>query len=60
MRLVKSGDPSLFYKFYRMSRVTFDILHALVEERMTKKWLCCEPVSSAERTAITLRSFTIT
>lgn len=55
MRLMRNGDPSLFYKFFRMSPATFDFLHSLVEEGLTKEWLCREPVSSGERLAITLR-----
>ncbi|CAN7944090.1 unnamed protein product [Ixodes hexagonus] len=55
MQAMKSGDPSLFHKYYRMSPQTFDILHGLVESRLTEEWLCREPVSSGERLALTLR-----
>ncbi|KAH8009219.1 hypothetical protein HPB51_013127 [Rhipicephalus microplus] len=33
---MKNGDESLFYTFYRMSPATFDVLHSLVKEKLTK------------------------
>lgn len=55
MQVMKNGDHELFYMYYRMAPSTFDALHSLVGERLTKEWLCREPVSSGERLAMTLR-----
>ncbi|KAH7934091.1 hypothetical protein HPB49_021424 [Dermacentor silvarum] len=50
-----NGDDSLFFKFYRMSPETFDALHDLVRDRLSKEWVCRDPISSGERLALTLR-----
>ncbi|KAL1479689.1 hypothetical protein MTO96_051651 [Rhipicephalus appendiculatus] len=56
MKNMKNGDESLFYMFYRMSPDTFDVLHSLVREQLTKdQGPSREPVSSGERLALTLR-----
>ncbi|KAH7985979.1 hypothetical protein HPB49_026176 [Dermacentor silvarum] len=55
MKLMKNGDDSLFFKFYRMSPETFDALHDLVRDRLSKEWVCRDPISSGERLALTLR-----
>ncbi|KAH8038621.1 hypothetical protein HPB51_002745 [Rhipicephalus microplus] len=56
MEKMKNGDESLFYTFYRMSPVTFDVLHSLVKEKLTKDQCPSrEPISSGERLALTLR-----
>nr|XP_054928897.1 uncharacterized protein LOC129385793 [Dermacentor andersoni] len=55
VKLMKNGDDSLFFKFYRMSPETFDALHDMVRDRLTKEWVCREPISSGERLALTLR-----
>ncbi|XP_070392388.1 uncharacterized protein [Dermacentor albipictus] len=55
MKVMKNGDDSLFFKFYRMSPETFDALHDMVRDRLTKEWVCREPISSGERLALTLR-----
>ncbi|KAL3193943.1 hypothetical protein MRX96_016511 [Rhipicephalus microplus] len=53
---MKNGDESLFYTFYRMSPATFDVLHSLVKEKLTKDQCPSrEPISSGERLALTLR-----
>ncbi|KAL3197744.1 hypothetical protein MRX96_053872 [Rhipicephalus microplus] len=36
MKEMKNGDESLFCMFYRMSPATFDMLHSLVQEKLTK------------------------
>lgn len=56
MEKMKNGDESLFYTFYRMSPATFDVLHSLVKEKLTKDQCPSrEPISSGERLALTLR-----
>ncbi|KAL1439360.1 hypothetical protein MTO96_010373 [Rhipicephalus appendiculatus] len=56
MKNMKNGDESLFYMFYRMSPDTFDMLHSLVREQLTKDQCPSrEPISSGERLALTLR-----
>ncbi|XP_065297969.1 uncharacterized protein [Dermacentor albipictus] len=55
MELMKNGDDSLFFKFYRRSPETFDGLHDMVRDRLTKEWACLEPILSGERLALTLR-----
>ncbi|KAK8772045.1 hypothetical protein V5799_024710, partial [Amblyomma americanum] len=55
MKVMQDGDASLFHKFYRMSPETFNLLHSMVASRLTKEWLCREPISSGERLALTLR-----
>ncbi|XP_049515023.1 uncharacterized protein LOC125941554 [Dermacentor silvarum] len=55
MRLMKTGDPTLFYKYYRMTPETFEKLHSLVDDHLTKQWLCRKPISSGERLAMCLR-----
>ncbi|XP_037567439.2 uncharacterized protein LOC119463717 [Dermacentor silvarum] len=56
MKLMKNGDESLFYMFYRMSPETFDMLHSLVREDLTKEQCPSRaPISSGERLALTLR-----
>ncbi|KAK8775363.1 hypothetical protein V5799_031294 [Amblyomma americanum] len=55
MKVMQDGDASLFHKFYRMSPETFNFLHSTVASRLTKEWLCREPISSGERLALTLR-----
>ncbi|KAL1479688.1 hypothetical protein MTO96_051653 [Rhipicephalus appendiculatus] len=56
MKNMKNGDESLFYMFYRMSPDTFDVLHSLVREQLTKDQCPSrEPISSGERLALTLR-----
>ncbi|KAL3222874.1 hypothetical protein MRX96_028306 [Rhipicephalus microplus] len=53
---MKNGYESLFYTFYRMSPATFDVLHSLVKEMLTKDQCPSrEPISSGERLALTLR-----
>ncbi|KAL3184277.1 hypothetical protein MRX96_032082 [Rhipicephalus microplus] len=53
---MKNGDESLFYTFYRMSPATFDVLHSLVKEKLTKDQCPSrKPISSGERLALTLR-----
>ncbi|KAH8019686.1 hypothetical protein HPB51_021008 [Rhipicephalus microplus] len=53
---MKNGDESLFYTFYRMSPATFDVLHSLVKEELTRDQCPSrEPISSGERLALTLR-----
>ncbi|KAL3218678.1 hypothetical protein MRX96_031415 [Rhipicephalus microplus] len=53
---MKNGDESLFYAFYRMSPATFDVLHSLVKEKLSKDQCPSrEPISSGERLALTLR-----
>ncbi|KAL3212981.1 hypothetical protein MRX96_035802 [Rhipicephalus microplus] len=55
-----NGDESLFYTFYRMSPATFDVLHSLVKEKLTKDQCPSrEPISSGERLALTLRYLSI-
>ncbi|KAL3229430.1 hypothetical protein MRX96_023613 [Rhipicephalus microplus] len=56
MKEMKNGDESLFYTIYRMSPATFDMLHSLVKEKLTKgQCPSREPISSGERLALTLR-----
>ncbi|KAH6938216.1 hypothetical protein HPB50_007802 [Hyalomma asiaticum] len=56
MKRMKNGDDSLFFKFYRMTPDTFDLLHSMVQEHLTKeKCPSREPISSGERLALTLR-----
>ncbi|KAL3189287.1 hypothetical protein MRX96_002954 [Rhipicephalus microplus] len=56
MEKMKNGDESLFYTFYRMSPATFDVLHSLVKEKLTKDQCPSrEPISSGEHLALTLR-----
>ncbi|KAL3248700.1 hypothetical protein MRX96_017786 [Rhipicephalus microplus] len=56
MEKMKNGDESLFYTFYRMSPATFDVLHSLVKEKLTKDQCPSrEPISSGERLSLTLR-----
>ncbi|KAK8766619.1 hypothetical protein V5799_006600, partial [Amblyomma americanum] len=55
MQLMKNGDESLFHKYYRMSPEIFDMLHSMADEKLSKQWLCRDPISSGERLALTLR-----
>ncbi|KAH8009114.1 hypothetical protein HPB51_010312 [Rhipicephalus microplus] len=56
MKQMKNGDESLFYTFYRLSPATFDVLHSLVKEKLTKDQCPSrEPISSGERLALTFR-----
>ncbi|KAH7970702.1 hypothetical protein HPB49_014406 [Dermacentor silvarum] len=55
MKLMKNGDDSLFFKFYRMSPETFNALHDMVWDRLSNEGVCMEPISSGERLALTLR-----
>ncbi|KAH6944944.1 hypothetical protein HPB50_006314 [Hyalomma asiaticum] len=44
------------FKFYRMTPGTFNLLHSMVQEHLTKeKCPSGEPISSGERLALTLR-----
>ncbi|KAH7977834.1 hypothetical protein HPB49_003711 [Dermacentor silvarum] len=55
-KLMKNGDESLFYKFYRMPPDTFDMLHSLVREDLMKEQCASRaPISSGERLALPLR-----
>ncbi|KAL3212593.1 hypothetical protein MRX96_008003 [Rhipicephalus microplus] len=56
MKEMKKGDESLFYTFYLMSPATFDVLHSLKKEKLTKDQCPSrEPISSGERLELTLR-----
>ncbi|KAH7950200.1 hypothetical protein HPB49_020902 [Dermacentor silvarum] len=56
MKLMKNGDESLFYMFYRMSPETFGMLHSLVREDITREQCPSKaPISSGEHLGLTLR-----
>ncbi|KAL3209165.1 hypothetical protein MRX96_009353 [Rhipicephalus microplus] len=56
MKEMNNGDKSLFYMFYRMSPANFDVLHSLVQEKLTKDQCPSrETILSGERLALTWR-----
>ncbi|KAH8026340.1 hypothetical protein HPB51_020046 [Rhipicephalus microplus] len=56
MKEMNNGDKSLFYMFYRMSPANFDVLHSLVQQKLTKDQCPSrETILSGERLALTWR-----
>ncbi|XP_064479444.1 uncharacterized protein LOC135392655 [Ornithodoros turicata] len=55
MQVMRTQDPDLFLRYYRMTPDLFDKLHDMVREKLTKEFVVCEPISSGERLAMTLR-----
>lgn len=51
----KDADPTMFFRYYRMTPPKFNELHKLVKRDLVKSFLCREPLCSEERLAITLR-----
>nr|XP_037286166.1 uncharacterized protein LOC119179199 [Rhipicephalus microplus] len=55
MLLLMAGDREYFKKYYRMTPETFEELHSLVEEPLTRMLVTRDPVPSKARLAITIR-----
>ncbi|KAH6928054.1 hypothetical protein HPB50_011007 [Hyalomma asiaticum] len=55
MKKMRAGDIEYFKKYYRMSPSQFDYILSLVNEDLERETLIREPISSAERLAMTLR-----
>lgn len=51
----REQEPRSFFSFYRMNAIQFDILLAKVRSKINKIYWIREPISPAERLAITLR-----
>lgn len=55
MKRMRDGDVDFFVRFYRMTPPTFDELHDMVKEDLTRQFFIREPLPSEERLAIALR-----
>ncbi|KAL3200961.1 hypothetical protein MRX96_043178 [Rhipicephalus microplus] len=56
MKKMRAGDLEYFKKYYRMSPSQFDYILSLVKEDLERETFIREPISSAERLAMTLSS----
>ncbi|KAG0428095.1 hypothetical protein HPB47_024894 [Ixodes persulcatus] len=54
MKRMRDGDVDFFVRFYRMTPPTFDELHDMVKEDLTRQFFIREPLPSEERLAIAL------
>ncbi|CAN7943607.1 unnamed protein product [Ixodes pacificus] len=52
MKRLRDGDANFFVRFYRMTPPTFDELHDMVKEDLTRQFFIREPLPSEERLAI--------
>lgn len=55
MKKMRDGDVEYFKKYYRMTPQQFDYIHSIVEEDLQREFCIMEPISPAERLAMTLR-----
>ncbi|KAG0436626.1 hypothetical protein HPB47_017856, partial [Ixodes persulcatus] len=54
MKCMRDGDVDFFARFYRITPPTFDELHDMVKEDLTRQFFIREPLPSEERLAIAL------
>ncbi|XP_075745928.1 uncharacterized protein LOC142803785 isoform X1 [Rhipicephalus microplus] len=55
MKKMRARDLEYFQKYYRMSPSQFDYILSLVKEDLERETFIREPISSAERLAMTMR-----
>ncbi|XP_037525515.1 uncharacterized protein LOC119402434 [Rhipicephalus sanguineus] len=55
MQRMRQGDVEYFHKYYRMMPQQFDFLLSLLKQDLERKHVVREPISPAERLAMTLR-----